>query len=558
MNNNPKKSERGLCVLFAFFLGLVPLWSQNSAVDQSRSTRTFEQGDSKLVVYSDVPGATASPFYTIRVRSAATRGEWQPVFAHLTQSLYSQAKIPHPKMLDYSMENYQKPLKDWSHTYGNIEMEGAVEVEIAKTNGGMISKAATHPAIRAGAATVNEGKAYFNLEKPAPITIDIDGQMDDKNTGMGYEGPPIHAVSLFANPIFEKPVIGAPGVVTVEPGSKPPTDPSTYSTLYFSPGVHDLGRDIKVYENKKYYIPGDAIVYGTFNNLDISQKGNVKIYGVGTISGDRLTHPAYDPEGVKLNAAQLDKPKLYAPWKPISLRGDENVVIEGVCIANPAYHSIALLRAKKSGEVVPKKETFARWVKVISWRANGDGIGSADLVEDCFFRCADDCSYIKGDRRRCVFWKDVNAAVFHMANIPSYPIVIEDCDVIYLRSSNKGGGVFNQRGEGLSGVQNVNVLIRNIRVEDRFPTSAVFSMYSMPDAYKKKSESGSSYSGIVFENISAVAESCQGIKNKLSGSKEAPWNGGITFKNVVIAGKKITNLKDFETNSDVSNIKFEE
>lgn len=233
----------------------------------------------------------------------------------------------------------------------------------------------------------------------------------------------------------------------VKPGTQPPADPSTYSTLYFSAGVHGTGRNFKVHENNQYYIAGDAVVHGTFNNLGGESGKNIKIYGVGTISGDRIKHNLHDP--AYLNAAK--KPSS-SELKSICIQNAENVVVEGVCVANPANHSINLVAG--TGKRDSNKVTLVRWAKVISWRANGDGVGSAHVVEDCFLRTADDCSYMKGDRRRCVFWKDVNAAVFHMANIPDkFPIVIEDCDVLYLRNKNAGavgGGVFMQRGEGLS------------------------------------------------------------------------------------------------------------
>jgi len=522
------------------------------------TTRVFQEGEHKLVVYSDVPGVTPSEFYRIRVRSDASKGVWQPVFAHITRSLYSQAKIQ-TRGNDEVKEHYQRHLKDWSHTYGNIEMNGPVEVEISKADGTPIKTAVTHPIVRAGKARVENGKAYFTLDKPAPITVDIDGKMDEQHTGDGYEGPPIHTVSLFAHPIFEKPSPTDPGVVVVKPGQNPPTDPATYKTLYFSAGVHDIGRNFKVHENRQYYIAGDAVVYGTFNNLGAESGKNIKIFGVGTISGDRLKHNLYDP--AYLNAAV--KPSA-EEWKSICIKNAENVLVEGVCVANPANHGINLMA--RPGKSETNKVTFVRWAKVISWRANGDGIGSAHVVEDCFLRTADDCSYMKGDRRRCVFWKDVNGAVFHMANISAkFPIVIEDCDVLYLRDKNAGAvgsGVFVQRGEGLPGNHKVNVLVRNFRIEDKFPTSRVFQMFSKSDSVigkassKDSGEVGSGYSGISFQNITAAAKSVVGQPNVLRGCAEAPWSQ-LTFENVVIGGKKLTSLGDFaHVNEFVTDITF--
>ena len=47
-------------------------------------------------------------------------------------------------------------------------------------------------------------------------------------------------------------------------------------------------------QNKSYYIPGDAIVYGTMNNNKVNQEGKfIRIFGHGTLSGDKLPHPNY-------------------------------------------------------------------------------------------------------------------------------------------------------------------------------------------------------------------------------------------------------------------------
>jgi hypothetical protein len=197
--------------------------------------------------------------------------------------------------------------------------------------------------------------------------------------------------------------------------------------------------------------------------------------------------------------------------------------------------------------------TFVRWSKVISWRANGDGVGSAHLVEDCFIRSADDCSYIKGNRRRCVFWKDANAAVFHMSGITTdFPLVIEDCDVIYNRTRGvTGGGVFVQRGQGVLGQRTVDVTVRNFRVTDPRSNMPTFNMFSKDGT----NASGSSFKGITFENVTISNKTANGAKEVLQGAADAVWNGGIYFNNVTIAGKCIS-LSDFSINQYTSNISF--
>merc|ERR1712227_74108 len=162
-----------------------------------------------------------------------------------------------------------------------------------------IVKASVHPATAAVACNIRDGKAAVTVDRPGLFTVDINGQMDDQDTGKlpdsagggQYDGPPIHTLTIFANPFISKPSADDPGVKTVAPGEQAPTD-GDWSTLFFLPGVHDVGLSFTLHSNKSYYIPGDAIVYGTMNNnKDWAPPQAIRIFGHGTLSGDRIPHP---------------------------------------------------------------------------------------------------------------------------------------------------------------------------------------------------------------------------------------------------------------------------
>ena len=114
------------------------------------------------------------------------------------------------------------------------------------------------------------------------------------------------------------------------------------------------------------------------------------------------------------------------------------MTVEGITIANSASHSISLAIGYKADH----PDDVIRWVKIFTWRANGDGLGSSgnQRVEDCFVRTQDDSSYVGGrGMRRVVFWQDSNGSTFVLTqlgseNINSHPLVIEDCTVVYSRS----------------------------------------------------------------------------------------------------------------------------
>ncbi len=553
--NSANKLVVCLCFLF---IGI-------SIVSAQNSTAEFIKDNDTIVVYKDVPGYNSVPErklmsdkYSIRIRSAATNNEWVDVFANYT---YNRSSEFVPQILDNGGEinyHYQTFTDQWSHTYGNIEMSRntAVEVEISFINGFTIKgqpivKAAAHPSQKVSSQpVVTNGKIYFTINKPGQITIDINGQMDDHHAAINPMPPvngvkvPVHSISFYANPVMKKPSLADPNVLIVEPGVKPPTDLGAKTIMYFKPGVHDLGINFKIFPNKKYYIPGDAVVIGTLNNYAGVAQGivrageNIKIFGYGTISNWGIHHPYYIvPQGVYAENEHC----------PIFITDAMHVEVNGITISDPCFHSLKL---QSWGQRPNKKsiETVCKWVKIVSWRSNGDGIGSAELVEDSFIRTGDDASYIKGDRLRITFWRDVHAAVFHMAGIPgsndSAPLRIEDCDVIYNRSRDvvfkDNGAVFQQRGEGVVGQHTVDLKIRDFRNHDKRANSQVFSLKSK--VVKSSGTSiGSSYTGIVFENVSIEAESAlTSVKQALVGCIEAPWDGGITFDNVTFKGVLLT------------------
>ncbi len=531
----------------------------------AQSTSQFINNTDTLVVYKDVPGLAPSDKYSIRVRSEATNNEWVDVFAHYTYNRAQElggVSLPQNdgSFLTTTVQHYAKHTSAWSHTYGNIEMSRntLVEVEIAAKNGFKIAnkdffKATVHPAQKASLATLVEGKVYFTISNPGQIVIDINGQMDDYNAAINTIGHPVHAISLFANPVMKKPTLNNPRIYYVEPASDysalRQVSPATYDTMYFKAGVHDVGKDFKIYPGKTYYFAGDAMFYGNINNLGVpqgtfSKNGeNIKVMGYGTISLAKITHPNYVPNAT-------------GSFKGFEIENGLNWRVNGISIVDPSNHSVYTIGGVNG---------IFSWTKVISWRANGDGIGGYEPVEDCFIRTQDDCSYAKGYKARCTFWKDANAALFHLATISennASPLIIEDCDVIYARLRSPGatnGGGFQQRGEGTPGQRNINVIFRNVRIHDKLVNMPIFHLVSYSGGTASAPTSvGSSYKGFLFQNIS-IAGMAAGSKQRILGCAAAPWDAGLIFDNISIGGTKITseNYKTyFETNEYVKYLLF--
>ena len=371
-----------------------------------------------------MPGLSESPHYRLEVREEGGESWLHP--ATLLSECSGETFCNTTGMFGH--------LHNWTNSYVNFEMaEGVrVEIRISKLTGDPVTKAVVHPRSAAASCEVREGEVYVVITKPVLFTVDINGQMDDQDTGKlphtrgYYDGPPIHTLTIFANPFLTKPSLSDPGVELVSPGQSPPTD-GAWHTLYFLPGIHDIGIEYRLQANRSYYIPGDAVVYGTLTSMESEDGLGVKIFGHGTISGDRLPHPIY---------SDTPQPEHWK-YRPVSIKGAVNVTLEGITIANSAFHSVILM-----GGYDPAIYNEIRWLKIFTWRANGDGINpfGNTAVEDCFIRTQDDSSYVTGrGMRRVVFWQDSNGSTFVLTqlgseNINSHPLVIEDCTVVYSRS----------------------------------------------------------------------------------------------------------------------------
>jgi len=353
---NFKKSISSKLSFVVFFGLCLQILFGTSNLRAQESTTQFIKGNDTLTVYKDVPGQISSDKYTIRVKSAATNGEWVDVFAHKT---YNRASELPADGRNLSITNYQYQwfTDKWSHTYGNIELSKntPVEVEIAFKSptftiaGQPIFKAAAHPASRVSVQpTVVNGKVYFTINNPGQVVIDINGQMDDYHAAINPIGPapadnisfPVHTISLFANPVIKKPSLYGSRVKYVNVGDNitltKNLDPNSFDTLFFMPGVHNLGINFKIYPGKKYYIPGDAIVYGAFTNFGMPVVGNlragenIKIYGYGTISSQGIPHPMFVPGSEELE------------YEPVFITDALNAEVNGICIADPCHHSLKL------------------------------------------------------------------------------------------------------------------------------------------------------------------------------------------------------------------------
>ena len=497
------------------------------------------------VFYQPVPGLAPSDKYTVRVCSLGSTN-WQPLFVWKTVS------VP-----NWTNDAYWQVLSNWTHSYVNFELDTPVEVEISRVDGVAITNVAPHPASQVAWWAAENGKAYLTMNHPANVAVDINKQMDGQDTGymkppgVSYHGPPIHTISIHANPpLADRPDTNDPSVYVVRPGVVPPST-GTWSTLYFLPGVHHIGLAFPIHANKNYYIPGDALVYGTFSNTKWSDGHNIRFFGYGTLSGALWQNPTYVP-GLAAS--------LYNNYQPINVLGGAGSSVEGLTIIDPPYHSVMFY-----GPYEPTNYSVSSWVKVFGWRKNGDGINpfANGVITNCFLRTQDDCCYACGvGISGTVFWNDANGSAFVLSDLVNYtnpPLLIHDCEVIYARAAWinwSGGRVFDMRGEGAGG-GGAGIIFSNIYVSDPRPTMQTFFVgMTVPPPYctVANGRTAGDMAGVVFKNVTIAVTNRNAEPEMLWGESGAEIHD-LTFDNLKVGG--VTVLANiFATNGFVYNLHF--
>lgn len=501
----------------------------------------------QLKTFDNIPGRNPSDYFQCRVREVGS-DQWHNAFVMQTKS-----KNPIPDEKDengnttVSGNGYTKQLKGWTASWIAFEFSGtSVEVEISLKSGisirgdNEITVAMVRPAADASAAVIKDGKAYVTINKYANINVDINGQMEDQYTGMDYTdngGAPIHTISIFANPFYHVPDTTNSKVHALSPGETIPADRSQWDTIYFQPGVHDIGTPFTMRSNDVFYIPGDAVVHGTIHPVDawgINASKNVTVYGSGTLSCEEVPR---------------DKGKKYN--KAFTYQG-EAWRLEGFVVADPANHTFNMNSSNPNGN-----PNIYENLKILGWRVNGDAINAFrnSQIRNCFFRTQDDVFYYGGNDviiEDCVTWNDFNGAVLYLTK--GAQTFDESCfkniDVIYHRAGWHywdGGRVISFRDRNPGNVIK-NVQIKNVLVEDPYPAFPPFYGYINDNGDNSPLE----YENIVIENViqkypgvSSTKDSQYGKpRNTLLGLDESRKFSNITFKNCYYNGKWLHSFED--------------
>lgn len=352
------------------------------------------------------------------------------------------------------------------------------------------------------------------------------------------------------------PIVGDSLMIFADPGSMAP-DPgsSAPDTLYFGPGLHDLGGQMVLPANvSRVYIAGGAWVGGGFITEDAS--ASVSISGRGVISGSAQTF-LKDPAGFgpcSYNGSYC--------WSLVNLDKGATHRLEGVVLHDPPKY---FFRSYAKGVTL-------HGVKMLgAWTHNTDGVvtGEGGRVTDCFIQSNDDSIKLFTSSMRVsdvVVWQMSNGGVFQMGWWGSHDqrdILVERVTVLHAdyktvdeewaRSHPQNDAIIDLRGPGgntldpsAAGIYNIsNITWRDIVIDSVVHggglvrldlaaatgslTGLTFERVSVPGAMPSSvaTAKGQTISGLAFVELE-VAGSC--VKTAAAaGFGSQPASVGLTF-----------------------------
>jgi hypothetical protein len=416
-------------------------------------------------------------------------------------------------------------------SWTSFSFTGSVTVQA--TNANSFTSARILPSHAHIIPTVSGNTVSFTLDQPGQYAVDFcaTGETCTEDNDTDLTNPML----VFANPMeTNAPNPFAANVSRVAPGLSVPSGEATpqlsgfQNTLYFGPGVYDLGlTPLTIDSEQTVYLAAGAYVKGF---LAFKTKArNATIRGRGILSGENL--PKAQCIGTPAGCPDM-----------VSSKGNvQNLTVEGITFIQSPFYNVSINGG--SGNTVNN-------VKVIAWLGNSDGIQASygvqdtgSVIENSFVKNGDDSIKITASNllvQNCVVWKLNNAAAFEIGagigtNVTN--ITVRNSDVIRGEYNwpNTSDAVFsaNQGGSGnLS-----NYTFENIRVENE--DWQLFRIQVVPSNFQPDNTQLGSISALTFNNIQAT--DIQEFSPIFRGFNLAHQVSDVNFNDVVIGGVTTTN-----------------
>lgn len=227
--------------------------------------------------------------------------------------------------------------------------------------------------------------------------------------------------------------------------------------IYFDKGIYLFGDKkgtdyegfkIPLLSNKKYYVPGGAVIVGSFSNE--GAVSHCKLYGRGIITGCGL--------GRLAGASSI-------PYNLYNTGVGHDNIIEGLQFNNPPHFCI-----------LSRGELKTQFTKMFGWYYQTDGWGGGDHSElrNCFIKVNDDFIKIYKDNmsvNNVIMYKQINGAGIQLGwnsygsakncKIENIYIVKEDEKVPNLLSNTAVINMISNGGGTISGLLFKNIYVEN-------------------------------------------------------------------------------------------------
>eukprot|EP00937_MAST-01D_sp_MAST-1D-sp2_P006142 g6142.t1 len=405
---------------------------------------------------------------------------------------------------------------------------GGVRLRVQRIDGSGSIKTATVRPVRSGARVVSIGEHGVEVLVPSParFTLSVDGGLDETDTGPSYKGSPMHTFCAFVNPYLATP--SGAGTHVVRAGDAVPSQlPNGTRSLVFDAGEHRLtgGGHWPVYTlpaTVRVHVSAGAVLYFALNGTKYpSEPRSYVLEGYGTVSGEEMLRCPPSP-GPNYTARAGGACPNHSP-QGLSLSLVDLVAISGVTFVDfPNHHIIAGAKNVRRQDGCGTPSSMEN-VKVLGWRANGDGIHVFGhwRVADCFLRTQDDSLYLQATNspQDCATlyegittWNDANGAAFMLIGIGG---VLRASDAIYQRASWAwwdGGRILTNRQQGRA----VNVTVDDLVASDPFPTMNAINIDMRPgSASGKEHTAPATAANVAIRNLHVRAfstvRSCPGF-----------------------------------------------
>lgn len=409
-------------------------------------------------------------------------------------------------------------------SWTSFSFAGSVTVEV--TNSSPFTSARILPSHAQIIPIVSGDSVFFTLEQPGQFAVDFctTGATCTEANDTNLTNPML----VFANPMEDnRPNPTDSNVLSVRPGlsvrsgeTVPPLS-GGQDTIYFGPGIYDLGlTPFIIASNQSVYLAAGAYVKGFF--AFALGATNAAIQGRGILSGEDLPK------------AQCIGTTAGCPDMVLAQGNVQNLLVEGITFIQSPYYNVSINGG--SGNTVDN-------VKVIAWLGNSDGIQASygpqdtgSVIENSFVKNGDDSIKLTASNllvRQCVVWKLNNAAAFEMgAGIKGdvTNITVRDSDVIRAEYNwpNTSDAVF-AANEGGSGNLS-NYTFEDIRVENE--SWQVFKIEILPSNFQRGNYQLGSLSSLNFNNIQVT--DAQEFPPVFRGFNLAHQVSNVNFDDVVI------------------------